>query len=110
MLSLAGVPAPKEMQGRTLVPLMQGKSKGWRTHFLCEYFMETGNPRIASWEAVRNQRYKLVHYTDLIAMDELYDLQNDPGELKNLISDPAARPVLETLRKQLSQYRKEIPS
>ena len=36
-------------------------------------------------QAVRTERWKLIHYTDLKDCDELYDLQNDKYEMKNLI-------------------------
>jgi len=38
-------------------------------------------------------------------MDELYDLQADPYEERNLISAPAAAPVLDSLRTELARLR-----
>jgi arylsulfatase A-like enzyme len=34
-------------------------------------------------------QFKLIHYLDGQSGEELYDLKNDPEELKNLISDPS---------------------
>jgi N-acetylglucosamine-6-sulfatase len=110
MLEAAGVAVPKTVQGRSLVSLMQGKPRGWRTSFLSEYYMEQGNPRVASWEAVRTARWKYVRYFDLEGMDEMYDLQTDSMEMRNLINEPGARTELENLRKELDRYRKEVPA
>ena len=109
MLAAAGVAPHKQMQGRSFLPLFSGKTKGWREHFLCEYFMEQNFARVASWEAVRTARYKYVHYFDLKDMDELYDLQADAGEMKNLIGEASAKATLESMRKLLEKYRKEMP-
>ena len=46
---------------------------------------EKGYPRTPTWQAVRTMDWKLIHYADLTGMDELYDLKNDPFEMKNLI-------------------------
>ncbi|MRR24162.1 DUF4976 domain-containing protein, partial [bacterium] len=56
---------------------------------------------------VRTDRYKLIHFYDDIDSWELYDLQSDPHEMKNLIDDPAYDGVEHHLRKRLGQLRKE---
>jgi N-acetylglucosamine-6-sulfatase len=63
-----------------------------REDFLIEYFSDTVFPRIRNmgYRAVRTRRWKYIHYVDLSGADELYDLQNDPYEMTNLIGDPRA--------------------
>ncbi len=109
-LAAAGLPVHQQMQGRSMLPLFSGNSKGWREHFLCEYFMEQNFARVASWEAVRTTRYKYIHYLDLKGMDELYDLQADSGEMKNLIGEASAKPALASMQKLLDTYRKQVPA
>ncbi|MBL8230156.1 MAG: sulfatase [Bryobacterales bacterium] len=104
MLDAAGLKPHAQMQGRSLMPLLEGKSRNWRKSILCEYFMEQQFARVASWEAVRTERYKYIRYLDLKEMDELYDLQADPGEMKNLINDAGSRATLENLKKELAGY------
>ena len=106
MLDVVGKPALKEMQGRSILPLLKGNAKNWRTAFLSEYFLETQYPRVPSWQAVRNERWKYVHYTALPGMDELYDLKSDPGEMKNLIFDAAS--TLSGLKKDLDKFNQAI--
>ena len=62
-----------------------------RTELFCEYFLETQFPKTPSWRALRSERYKYVHYPELKGADEFYDLQKDPGEMKNLIAHPKAK-------------------
>jgi N-acetylglucosamine-6-sulfatase len=57
------------------------------------------------YSAVRTDRYKYIEYSELQNMNELYDLQADPYEERNLISAPAAAPILERLRKELAALR-----
>lgn len=108
MLEAAGLKPHKQMQGRSLLPVMSGKAKSWRKSFLCEYYMEQQYARIASWEAVRTAEYKYIHYPDLKDSDELYDLRSDKGEMNNLISDPSRHAVVETLKKELNSYHKAV--
>jgi len=102
-LALAGVPAPQNLHGRSLLPLFQGKTKGWRTSSLFEYFAEANFPRTPSWQAVRTSHWKYIHYPDLRDMDELYDLRADPYEMKNRIGDPAAAAALKEMQKELQR-------
>jgi len=81
----------------------------WRTNFLVEYYSDTVFERIRNmgYKAVRNERYKYIHYVDLAGADELYDLQEDPYELKNLISDPDYAAVLEQMKGDLDNLLKQ---
>ncbi len=106
MLELGGAKTPADMHGASILPLLKGQTKAWRTKFLSEYFMEPAFARAPSWQAVRSDRWKYIHYTDLPGMDELYDLSKDPLELKNLIHD--APTVLPTLKQDLDKYNQKI--
>jgi N-acetylglucosamine-6-sulfatase len=63
-----------------------------REEFLIEYFSDKVFPRIRSmgYQAVRTRTWKYIHYRDLTGVDELYDLVNDPYEMKNVINDAHA--------------------
>ena len=103
LLQLAGAPIPKDVQGKSLVPVFEGKLGEWRSSALFEYFAEARFPRIPTWQAVRNERWKYIHYTDVADADELYDLQSDPYELKNLIADAVAAEELKTMKAELEK-------
>lgn len=102
VLDLAGVSVPRTIQGRSLLPLFRQRNGAWRKAALFEYFLEPAYPRQPGWQAVRTDRWKYVHYTDLQGMDELYDLKADPYEMKNLINDPASAAALKDLKEELA--------
>jgi N-acetylglucosamine-6-sulfatase len=103
LIELAGAEPLEKVHGRSLVPLLGGRATGWRASFLAEYFLEKVAPRAPAWQAVRTRRWKYIHYPDLEGMDELYDLGADPGEVRNLIADPASRPVLGNMKAELER-------
>jgi N-acetylglucosamine-6-sulfatase len=107
LLELGGVAVPKDVHGRSLVPLLRGKTDGWRTACLFEYFAEMRFPRIPTWQAVRSERWKLIHYPELEGMDELYDLKADPHELKNVIKDEGVQQTVKELKGDLEKLLRE---
>lgn len=106
-LELGGAPIPKSIHGRSLVPLLKDARAPWRTSFLTEYFLERGYPRVPTWQAVRTDHWKYIHYPELEGMDELYDLKADPYEMKNLINASSAKSTLKTLQSELVKLVKE---
>ena len=109
LLELAGVTAPGTMQGRSLVPLLAGKRPAWRNSFLIEYYSDKVFPRVLQmgYKAVRNGRWKYIHYLELEGMDELYDLKNDPYEMKNLIDQPGSARTLAEMKREMERLLKE---
>ena len=112
LLELAGFEPPQTMDGRSVAPLLKGERPGdWRTSFVIEYYTDTVFPRVfkMGYKAVRTERYKYIHYTDLENMDELYDLKSDPYEMKNVIDDPAAQATLGKLKEGLKTFLRDAP-
>lgn len=108
LLELAGVSAPNRMEGRSLVPLLKGAKTEWRKSFLIEYYSDKVFPRIhqMGYKAVRNERWKYIHYFELEGMDELYDLKADPYEIKNIIREPGAARILEGMKQEMERLLK----
>jgi arylsulfatase A-like enzyme len=52
---------------------------------------------------VRSDRWKYIRYTDVDEADELYDLQSDPYEMKNLAADASAAEQLKTMKAELER-------
>lgn len=104
LLEFAHATPAGKLQGRSLLPIFKGNATNWRRDFLIEYFSDKVFPRITQmgYQAVRNERWKLIHYTELPGMDELYDLQTDPYEMRNVIAEPQVQDVLQSLRGRLS--------
>jgi arylsulfatase A-like enzyme len=94
ILDLASATPLKGIDGRSVVPLLNatGAPSDWRRSFLIEYTTDIVFPRIfkMGYDAVRDERYKFIRYRELQGMNELYDLQQDPTELRNLIDSASA--------------------
>jgi len=105
-LDMAGVTIPAQMQGKSVVPLLQGKNGGWRKSFLFTYWPDLIYfiPRIT---AIRTERYLYSATPDLNDIDELYDEQSDPAELNNLAGNPKFSELKIKLTKELEQLKKE---
>jgi arylsulfatase A-like enzyme len=108
LLELAGVSAPTSMEGRSLVPLLKGAKTQWSNSFLIEYYSDRVFPRIRQmgYKAVRNERWKYIHYFELEGMDELYDLKADAYEMRNIIHQPGAAKILEEMKSEMERLLK----
>lgn len=100
-LEAAGLRAPEYMDGRSFIPVAQGKRIAWRDALLYEYYWERNFPHTPTIHALRGDRYKYIHYHGIWDTDELYDLQNDPLERRNLINDPAHASVVREMNRKL---------
>lgn len=106
ILDFAGVQVPEYMQGESMKSLISGEFIDWRKSFLFEYFVDDAYPYAGpDMLAVRTENFKLVDNNIESDIDELYDLVNDPGEMKNLIMDPAYDSIQTSLRAQMEQLK-----
>ena len=91
-LELAGVPAPKQFEGKSALPLITGqvKTADWKApDFVYEYYWEWTFPMTPGTFAIQRDNLKYIQYYGIYDTDELYDLARDPDEMRNLIVDPA---------------------
>jgi arylsulfatase A-like enzyme len=111
LLDVAAAPLPRGLHGRSLVPLLKDAQSKLRDAFLIEHFSDTVFPRMhkMGYQAIRTMRHTYIRYTELVDMDELYDLQADPYQMRNLIHEPAARVTLAHLQAELTRLRRETP-
>lgn len=108
LLEFAGVRIPKVYQGLSLVPLVMDKPTGeWREDFFCEHSFKSFN----NWHGVRGERYKYaVYYEEAKGPYEcLYDLVNDPTELKNLATNPEFSEIRKKMVQRLDTYLETLP-
>jgi N-acetylglucosamine-6-sulfatase len=107
VLELAGLKQPAHMVGASFAPLMQGKEvKDWRDKFFYEYYWEFQYPNTPTIFGVRTDRYKYIFNQGVWDANELYDLQQDPGETRNLIFDSAYDSIGISLKNELFNWMK----
>jgi N-acetylglucosamine-6-sulfatase len=101
--------AAQEMHGRSFLPLLKGDQTPLRESFLIEYFSDTVFERMhkMGYQAIRTPYWKYIRYTDLVGMDELYDLEADPYEMRNRIGDAGVQQTLRELQQELERLLRE---
>jgi N-acetylglucosamine-6-sulfatase len=107
LLDVAGLETPKYMDGQSFLPLLRGEKIEWRDYLLYEYYWERNYPHTPTVHALRGDRFKYIHYYGLWDTDELYDMHNDPDEMKNLIDDPQYNAVVDEMNKRLFDILEE---
>lgn len=89
-LELADVSIPVEMQGRSFAGLLSGrKADDWRKAVYYHYYEYPAVHMVKRHYGVRTLQFKLIHFYHDIDAWELYDLEKDPEELRNVYDDPA---------------------
>ncbi|MEX2600789.1 MAG: sulfatase, partial [Balneolaceae bacterium] len=108
ILDLAGTEIPSQMQGRSVVPLLRGQNPGdWRDAVYYHYY--EGPPRVhnvAKHYGVRTGRYTLVHYPDHDEW-ELFDLQEDPEQLRSVYEEPEYAEVQQQLKNRIDELQEQ---
>lgn len=103
-LELAGLKKPDNIQGSSFAGILRGKDLPWRNKVFFEYYWESAFPQTPTTFAVRSDRYKYIYYNGVWDTNELFDLQNDPYEMNNLIRDTAYRKIGLQLKDELFQW------
>ncbi|WP_372757528.1 sulfatase [Mariniflexile sp.] len=104
-LDYAGVEIPEDIQGESLRNLVKGEASEWRDAIYYTFYEFPGEHRVKRHYGVRTDRYKLIHFYHDINHWELYDLENDPSEMKNVYNDPSFAEVQENMHKHLEAMR-----
>jgi arylsulfatase A-like enzyme len=98
-IDLAGAAGPKEIDGVSLRPVIEGKVKSVRDSLFLSY--------LDTQRAIRDERWKLILFPK-IAKRELFDLANDPDEMKNLAEEPAQAERIAALTAKLRDWQQRL--
>ncbi len=104
-LEMAQLKIPSEVQGRSLVPILNGTAKKWRQSLYYTYY-ELGEHAVPQHFGVRTQTHKLIYFPQTDEWN-LFDLERDPNEMKCVYVDPTYRPIRESLVAEFNRLRKE---
>jgi arylsulfatase A-like enzyme len=96
---LTGIDIPETVQGRSLVPVLQGNKQSIYTEVF-GHFQD-------SQRMIRTDRWKLIYYPK-IDKYQLFDLRNDPFELKNLAENASRVDMVARLQHKLHAWREEV--
>jgi N-acetylglucosamine-6-sulfatase len=106
-LEVAGEDIPTEIQGKSLVPLLENpQAAQWRSSIYYHYYEHGGEHQVPRHEGVRNDRYKLINFYSNDGYN-LFDLQKDPSELTDVSSDASYADVLAAMKQDLARHRKD---
>lgn len=110
ILDLAGLPIPKQMQGKSMAPsLKETDDPMHRADWYYEYY-EWPNPEaVRPHRGIRSQEWKLIHYTMEPQEFEMYNLANDPGETMNLYGNPKYARDQQRLLERLNALQSAVP-
>ena len=105
ILDIAGVEIPGDMQGRSLVPLLEGKDTQWRDKLYYHYYEYPAVHQVKRHYGIRTERYKLMHVYYDVDQWELYDLKEDPHEMNNLYGKEGYEEITRELKEDLNALR-----
>ena len=106
IFAAAGLKPLPNMDGKSLLPLLQGKDSDWRNEVYYEYYWERDFPHTPTVFGVRTEKYKYMTYHGIWDIDELYDLKNDPDEMYNLITKADMKDIIIELRNKVFTWLK----
>lgn len=108
-LTIAGAEIPNDMQGRSLVPLLRGKTPSdWRKAFYYHYY-EAGGHGVPIHFGVTDGRFKLIRFPDRqLDAWEFFDLERDPHEMRSEYVNLKYAKRIEALKSELSRLKTEF--
>ena len=108
ILEMAGLPVPEDIQGESFLPLLQGKEvKDWRQSLYYHYYEYPAEHSVRRHYGVRTERYSLMHFYNDMDEWELFDLQEDPMQLKNLYGQEGYESIQQELLTELVRLQRE---
>ncbi len=107
---IAGLESPADMQGRSLIPVLKGKTPAdWRKVFYYHYYEYPAVHSVRRHEGVTDGRHKLIHFYEPDVNEwELFDLASDPNEMKSIYDSKAAGPEQARMKAELLRLKKEL--
>ncbi len=104
-LDLAGVSAPTDMQGESILPLFQGDTKNFRDAVYYHYYEYPAVHMVKRHYGIVTEDYKLAHFYYDVDEWELYDRKKDLNEMNNVYNDPAYADIVAQLKESLQELR-----
>jgi len=110
ILDMAGIKVPEVMSGKSLLPIINHPESDFRKDFFMEHvgIVKADHPIPDSY-GIRTKDWKYIRYVNVKPeVEEMYNLRNDPMELKNLVDDKDLIKVKNNLRGRYNYYRNTL--
>lgn len=108
ILEAAQVPVPSSIYGKSFFPVIAGTPlKDWRKDFLYQYFWEAAFPMTPTIRGLRTEKYSYIKSYGAWDIDELYDIEADPHQTKNLIGNIPLKRVTLPPKRYLDKHLKD---
>jgi N-acetylglucosamine-6-sulfatase len=107
VMDFAGLKTKPNMDGSSFKELLFQEAIPWRDTVFYKYFWERPFPQTPTMHAIRTSKYKFIRYHGVWDINELYDIENDPNEMNNLIRNPEYEIVALGLRTSLFKWLSE---
>jgi len=104
-LDAAGITAPSDMQGESLVPLFKGNVENFRDAVYYHYYEYPAVHMVKRHYGIVTEDFKLAHFYYDVDEWELYDRKKDPMEMTNEFDNPEYAEVVEELKQKLAGLR-----
>ena len=102
VLDYSGIRVPCELQGRSLLPVLEGRDMALRDGLAVEYHSVSWGEKLFPLRAWRTRQWKYVE--GIHGDNELYDLENDPLETANVIDLPQYAPAQQEMKDSLERW------
>ncbi len=117
LVELAGLPLSKDLDGKSLLPVLKGEKKPINEFAISQYPRKNGNQNYMGY-ALRTNRYRYVEWVkdfktsqkfNLLSVSdmELYDYEKDPLETKNVANDPTYKAIKKELGNKMHTFYAE---
>jgi arylsulfatase A-like enzyme len=106
VLQAAGVAVPKDMQGKSFLPLVRRKKAKGREALYYHYY-ENGEHAVSPHFGISTGRYKLIRFYKRVEGWELYDMKRDKREMHNVYGQKGYEKITAQLKKQLNALIQE---
>jgi len=108
ILDIIGVEKPEGMPGESLQPIMEGKSPKPKKYVVSETMFALNNKNLgATGRMIRTKKFKYCIYDNGEKREQLFDMENDPGEMKNLVYEEGYEKVLNEHRELIGKWAEE---
>src|SRR5439155_7615776 len=108
VLAMLNIPIPQNpsQHGIDITPLLRGENKTIHEEIYGQYDLHNGG--LAYMRMIRTPQWKLVRHHFTNGLDELYNVQDDPDEKKNLFRDPASQDMRKELQQKLTAWQQSF--